>query len=137
MTVVYKVGGHSLWLGGQPAANNPTYLLQNRIMDRWCLKETNVCRKDHRFHDLNPFRIDDVIGWEGDRDWEFVRQPIEVLDQVLAGWGEVRGYPPTASGQGSNVLVFCKQGARRSATRPGPHTAVIEDAQARPGACRG
>ena len=91
---------HFVWLGGENAANDKEYLLANKIAGRCCVKGHWGASNCSDFKDLEGhFRIDDYI--KGDKDWSDLWRPLARLDEFLQTKGD--------------VLVFCRQGARRAA----------------------
>ena len=105
MTPVYHYPGvGTLWLGGQNAANDTDMLQANRITTRFSAKETYACKRTEGIQDWQPFRIDDILskGVGGYHDWIKVKQRVIDIEEALR--------------RGENILVLCKQGARRSAT---------------------
>jgi hypothetical protein len=95
-----------LWLGGQEAANDVEYLVQNNISVRYVCKERYDCRDDDRFQH-GRFVVDRYFGNSyrkipGRGDITGLKAAIEEIDYMLA--------------QGHSVLLYCRQGARRAAS---------------------
>ena len=104
MTPVYHYpGGGTLWLGGQNAANGTDMLHSNRITTRFSTKETYACKRTIGIQDWRPFRIDDILskGAGGYHDWIKMKQRVIDIEEALR--------------RGENILVFCREGARRPA----------------------
>ena len=95
-----------LWLGGENAARDTDFLLKNNITVRFVCKEDWGCRDDNRF-EHRRIVVDRYFGngWLGkpaSGDISDLKNAVLEIDKMLA--------------QGHNVLLYCRQGARRAAS---------------------
>ena len=101
---VSKVG--MLWLGGQNACNDVNFLKKNSITVRFCCKEGWDCHLNNHFlHE--KFVVDRYFGNDyrnkpASNNIDELKNAVMQIDEFLA--------------RGHNVLVYCRQGARRAAS---------------------
>ena len=96
----------SLWLGSQIAANYLDYLEDRQITVRLSALGSWGTIRAEKLHDMKPFRVDDYCRWESLAYPKEFCGVVKDLDARL---------------QKENVLVFCRQGARRSSVLAGAY----------------
>ena len=98
-----------LWLTCQEKVNDKSAMRSNNCFTRLCAKGSWGALKMAEIQDLQPFRVDDIIGWKGEGHWDWtgIAQSFKAIDAILE--------------RGDSHALFCKRGARRSAVMVGTY----------------